>query len=137
MARTPSNRIDESTLTKEQLRKLTALRKSIGGGIGEWAFTEWLSSQLSGKRTDRNAELIADTLWPLVQQGRLAIPRGGYLVRRGRGRIIVEPEAHDAEAHDAWFRAKVQEALDDPRPTTPHEQVMSNSQALIDGKRHA
>jgi DNA-damage-inducible protein J len=26
-------------------------------------------------------------------------------------------------AHDAWFRAKVQEALDDPRPTIPHEQV--------------
>ena len=93
MARTPSNRIDESTLTKGQLRKLTALRKSIGGEIGEWAFTEWLSSQPSGKRTDRNAELIIDTLWPLVRQGRLAIPRGGYLVRRGRGRIIVEPEA--------------------------------------------
>jgi DNA-damage-inducible protein J len=26
-------------------------------------------------------------------------------------------------AHDAWFRAKVQEALDDPRPRIPHEQV--------------
>jgi DNA-damage-inducible protein J len=25
--------------------------------------------------------------------------------------------------HDAWFRAKVQEALDDPRPGIPHEQV--------------
>ena len=25
--------------------------------------------------------------------------------------------------HDAWFRAKVQEALDDPRPAIPHEQV--------------
>jgi DNA-damage-inducible protein J len=23
----------------------------------------------------------------------------------------------------AWFRAKVQEALDDPRPATPHEKV--------------
>jgi DNA-damage-inducible protein J len=26
-------------------------------------------------------------------------------------------------AHDAWFRAKVQEALDDPRPRIPHDQV--------------
>lgn len=25
--------------------------------------------------------------------------------------------------HDAWFRAKVQEALDDPRPAIPHAQV--------------
>ena len=29
----------------------------------------------------------------------------------------------DAAAHDAWFRAKVQEALNDPRPGIPHEQV--------------
>ncbi|MET3918681.1 DNA-damage-inducible protein J [Variovorax sp. OAS795] len=29
----------------------------------------------------------------------------------------------DAAAHDAWFRAKVQEALDDPRPAIPHEKV--------------
>jgi len=27
------------------------------------------------------------------------------------------------DAHDAWFRAKVQEALDDPRPAIPHEEV--------------
>ena len=91
MAWTPSNRIDEGSLTKGQLRKLTALRKSIGSEIGERAFAEWLSSQPAGKKTDRNAELIVDALWPLVQQGRLAIPRGGYLVGRGRGRIIVEP----------------------------------------------
>jgi DNA-damage-inducible protein J len=29
----------------------------------------------------------------------------------------------DAAEHDAWFRAKVQEALDDPRPAIPQEQV--------------
>ena len=43
----------------------------------------------------------------------------------------------DPEAHDAWFRAEVREALDDPRPAVPHEQVMSETQALIDGKRRA
>jgi DNA-damage-inducible protein J len=26
-------------------------------------------------------------------------------------------------AHDAWFRAKVQEALNDPRPAIPHKKV--------------
>ena len=45
MARTPSNRIDESTPTKGQLRELTALRGFIGGEIGERAFAEWLSSR--------------------------------------------------------------------------------------------
>ncbi|HEX7800803.1 MAG TPA: type II toxin-antitoxin system RelB/DinJ family antitoxin [Asticcacaulis sp.] len=29
----------------------------------------------------------------------------------------------DPEAYDAWFRAKVQEALDDPRPPLSHEEV--------------
>lgn len=40
----------------------------------------------------------------------------------------------EAEAYDVWFRAKVREALDDPRPGIPHEQVMAEMQAIIDGK---
>jgi len=43
----------------------------------------------------------------------------------------------DTEAHDAWFRAKVQEALADTRATVPHDQVMGDIQALIDKKRNA
>lgn len=43
----------------------------------------------------------------------------------------------DPDAYDVWFRAKVQEALADPRPATPHDQVMQEARALIDGKRRA
>ena len=43
--------------------------------------------------------------------------------------------AVDPQAHDAWFRAKVQEALADTRPTVPHRQVMDEAQARIDRKR--
>ena len=43
----------------------------------------------------------------------------------------------DPEAHDAWFRAKVHEALADTRPAVPHQQVMDEAQALIDRKRRA
>ena len=43
----------------------------------------------------------------------------------------------DPDAYDAWFRAKVQEALDDQRPAVPHAQVMQDAQALIDEKRRA
>ena len=82
--------IDQSALTKGQLRKLNALRKSVGSDIGERALTEWLASQGKAGRADKNLETITDALWPLVQQGRLSIRRGGYLVRRRRGRIIVE-----------------------------------------------
>ena len=90
MAGRSSIKFDESTLTKGQLRKLDSLRRSVGDEIGERAFAEWLSSRPVAK-ADENAAMIVDTLWPLVQQGTLAIPRGGYLLRRGRGRIIVEP----------------------------------------------
>ncbi|RJG03583.1 type II toxin-antitoxin system RelB/DinJ family antitoxin [Noviherbaspirillum sedimenti] len=31
--------------------------------------------------------------------------------------------ATDPAVYDTWFRAKVQEALDDPRPAIPHDQV--------------
>ncbi len=83
--------IDENSLTKGQRRKLNALRKSVGKEIGEGAFAAWLASQpAAAAQADANAALIVDTLWPLVQRGTLAIPRGGYLLRRGRGRIVVE-----------------------------------------------
>ncbi|MBM2294639.1 type II toxin-antitoxin system RelB/DinJ family antitoxin [Sulfitobacter pseudonitzschiae] len=41
----------------------------------------------------------------------------------------------DPDAYDAWFRAKVQQALTDPRPTTPHDQVMQDARARIEAKR--
>ena len=43
----------------------------------------------------------------------------------------------DADAYDAWFRAKVQEAMTDPRPPVGHQQVMDDAQALIEKKRRA
>ena len=84
--------IDESALTKGQRRKLNALRKSVGNDIAERAFLEWLWAQpgAAGAEPDENAAAIVEMLWPLVQCGKLKIPRGGYLLRRGRGRIIVE-----------------------------------------------
>lgn len=69
---------------------LTALKRSVGDEIGERAFAEWLALQGAGQEPDGNAAMIVDTLWPMVQEGRLAIPRSGYRIRRGRGRIIVE-----------------------------------------------
>ena len=74
MDQTSPDRIDEGALTKGQLRKLNALRKSVG----ERAFAAWLASQgAADGKEDGNAALVVDTLWPLIEQGRLAIPRGG------------------------------------------------------------
>ena len=87
--------INEGALNKGQLRKLNALRKSIGEEIAHKAFAQWLNSRTTdvGVEADKNAELIADLLVDQINQGKLNIPRGGYLVRRGRGRVIVESAA--------------------------------------------
>jgi len=50
----------------------------------------------------------------------------------------LSPFADDVEtgeetaAYDAWLRAKVQEAADDPRPDVPHEVVMANIERRIE-----
>ena len=94
MARKPKATFNEDDLTKGQLRKLTALRKSLGVDIANKAFAEWLTSQPEEvEEVDKNAELIANVIIDQINQGKLRIPRGGYLVRRGRGRVIVEREA--------------------------------------------
>ena len=82
--------IDETSLTKGQLRKLTALRKSLGPTIADEAFSKWLDQAVVAPESDENAEVIANALWSLIQEGKLSIRRGGYVVRRGRGRVIVE-----------------------------------------------
>lgn len=82
--------LDETALSKGQLRKLDTLRKSIGRDIADEAFAKWLSQPAESSEVDRQGEIIADALWALVQEGKLTIPRGGYIVRRGRRRVIVE-----------------------------------------------
>ena len=93
MARKSSGKFDESNLNKGQMRKLNALRKSLGADIANKAFGEWYEKQSNEPNSlpvDANVTLITGALEPLVKQGKLRIPRGGYLVRRGRGRVIVE-----------------------------------------------
>ncbi len=91
-ARRAAPAIDETALSKGELRKLNVLRKSLGNQIAERAFAQWYSQKASAKAgvpVDQNAELIASTLQPLAKAGKLRIGRGGYLVKRGRGRVIV------------------------------------------------
>jgi len=86
-----SRKIDEKALTKGELRKLNALRKSIGPDLGDDAFVKWYAQQEEPQMAeDPNVGLITAALEPLMDQVR--IPRGSaYAVRRGRGRFIVEP----------------------------------------------
>lgn len=39
-------------------------------------------------------------------------------------------EVHESAAYDKWFRARVQEAIDDPRPAIPHDEMKKEFAAL-------
>ena len=84
-------KFDEGSLSKGQLRKLTALRKSVGDEIGNTAFVQWLATavQKPKKPVDKVAEQIAEAVAAVIKAKKLTIPQGGYLLKRGRGRVIV------------------------------------------------
>lgn len=50
--------------------------------------------------------------------------------------IVSEFETQEqADSYDRWFRAKVQDSLDDPRPSIPHDEVMAEMRELIEFRR--
>ncbi len=81
----------QTDLTKGQLRKLNALRKSVGPALGERAFAEWLKRAKAERGTaeDKTSAQIAEAIEAALGREGLSIPRGGYLITRGRGRVIV------------------------------------------------
>ena len=52
--------IDHSTLTKGQVRKLNALRKSVGNDIADGAFGKWMKTQ--SKTPNEVRDPVADAL---------------------------------------------------------------------------
>ncbi len=86
----PKALFDEGELTKGQLRKLNALRKAVGPDIGERAFAQWLKKASAERAAEgKNITLITEAVEALLREKKLNITRGGYLLKRGRGRIIV------------------------------------------------
>ncbi|KEY57120.1 hypothetical protein [Serratia sp. DD3] len=50
--------------------------------------------------------------------------------------IVSEFETQEqADSYDRWFRARVQAALDDPRPGIPHDEAMAKLDKLLEEKR--
>ena len=80
--------INESILTKGQVRKLNALRKSVGDNIAEEAFTKWLAAQskVTKEARDPIAEMLVSALAHLQDDKRFRLGRLGYVVRRAKGR---------------------------------------------------
>lgn len=52
--------------------------------------------------------------------------------------IVSEFENEEqAASYDSWFRAQVQDSLEDPSPSIPHDQVMAEMREIIAKKRAA
>ena len=82
------NRMDETTLTKGQAKKLAALRRSVGDELGTEVFAKWLAQQAkaSAPKADPVAEKIEQALAGFVDDRSFRLGNYGYTVRRARGK---------------------------------------------------
>ena len=78
--------IDEGTLTKGHLRKLTALKKSVGDDLGEEVFAKWLDRQAAARKLDPVAEKIEQALAGFASDRKFNLGVYGYTIRRARGK---------------------------------------------------
>ena len=80
--------IDESNLTKGQVRKLDALRKSVGDDIAEGAFSKWMKIQTQTPKDV--SDLVADALVAALDEYKddktFRLGSKGYVVKRSKGK---------------------------------------------------
>jgi hypothetical protein len=80
--------IDHSTLTKGQVRKLNALRKSVGDDIADDAFGKWMKTQSKTPKEVRDpvADALVVALANLQNEKSFKLGNKGYVVKRARGK---------------------------------------------------
>ena len=81
--------IDETKLTKGHMRKLNALRKSVGEKLGEEVFGKWLAQQaaaVAAPKRDPVAVRIEEALAGFVDDRTFRLGNYGYTIRRARGK---------------------------------------------------
>ena len=80
--------LDLSTLTKGQIRKLNALRKSLGNEIADDAFAKWMKTQTKEEtiQIDPVAEKIKVALSSLLHDKAFRLGGKGYNIKRSKGK---------------------------------------------------
>jgi hypothetical protein len=80
--------IDHSTLTKGQVRKLNALRKSVGDDIAEDAFSKWMQSQSQTPKDVRDpvVNALVTALDQFKDDKTFNLGTKGYVVKRSKGK---------------------------------------------------
>ena len=80
---------NEAELAKDQVRKLNALRKSVGDDLAEEVFGKWLQRQASGKSEEQQDPIVArigEALAELATDPTFKLGNYGYTVVRARGK---------------------------------------------------
>ena len=83
--------IDESKLGKGQVRKLNALRKSVGDALGEEVFGKWLAQQAkaaAAPKADAIAMKLEEALSEYASDRTFRLGNYGYTIRRARGKGV-------------------------------------------------
>ena len=81
--------INENKLTKGQIRKLNALRKSLGDKIADRSFAQWLKAQPAKAvtvKSDPVAEKLVAAVASLSKDKSFNLGRKGYVVKRAKGK---------------------------------------------------
>ena len=81
--------IDETGLTKGLVRKLNALRKSVGDDLAEEVFAKWLERQAASQakvKPDPVAVKIVGALARLEHDPKFNLGNHGYALRRAKGK---------------------------------------------------
>jgi len=113
--------IDHSTLTKGQVRKLNALRKSVGDDIAEDAFSKWMKSQSQTPKEVRDP--VADALVAALDQFKddktFRLGAKGYVVKRSKGKV----------RQGSLFRRSPEQTSSGP--TNTHHRPMQNGRRWV------
>ena len=80
--------IDQSTLTKGQIRKLNALCKSIGDDIAEDAFGKWMKTQTKTRKEvhDPVADVLVAAMDQFKDDKSFKLGTKGHVVNRSKGK---------------------------------------------------
>ena len=110
--------IDETGLTKGLVRKLNALRKSIGDELAEEVFAKWLEREATSQakeKPDPVALKIVEALAGLENDPKFNLGNNGYTLRRAKGKGASGFVAYKNEKAKEAFAASSKIELDPPR----------------------
>lgn len=134
--------IDHATLTKLAEAGVVRSAHVVGqaGGWGVFVKCGMTERALAAQRS-RQARVFRklETLVSYLKGG--GIPHfdvdavnydpSGITSLKRLDRAVAMKDAHAAAAYTKWLKAEIQEAIDDPGPTVPHDEAMRRVRAAI------